>query len=132
MHRLLSERVATFGLLIILSGFVLFHLLILMGMVPYESVWGGRLKSREEMISFETPALLVNLIFLGMVAIKARLLKIRMYPLMLKVVFWAMFGLFIVNMVGNLLSADILEKTLFALCTLLLALFSLRLATSSE
>jgi len=42
----------------------IFHLLILVRVIPYEITWGGRLKTVEEMYVFETISILINSFFI--------------------------------------------------------------------
>ncbi len=125
-------RVAIYGLLILLSLFVLFHFAILLGIVPYGMVWGGRLKSHDQMLSFETFSILVNLFMVAVIAVRAGFLRLRVPALVLKTALWIMFVLFLLNTAGNALSTNGLEQLLFTPITLLLAFFSLVLALSKE
>jgi hypothetical protein len=128
MKKLITERLAINGLFLILTLFALFHVVILLGLIPYEMVWGGKLKNQAEMRVSETVSLIINLIMLAAVAIKAGFLKIYLPPMLINIVFWAMFGLFMVNTVGNALSLNTFEKIVFTPLTLILAIFSLRIA----
>lgn len=130
MKLYISERFATNGLLLLLSGLVVFHGLILLRIIPFEMIWGGRLKDASEMMSFESISILVNLLMLGIVAIKGNFLKFNIHPRIVKAALWAMFGLFLLNTVGNLLSTNLFEKAVFAPITLVLSLFCLRLASA--
>ena len=47
-------NIAQYGLVLILSVLLVFHFLILLKIVPYNIIWGGRLKSNKEMYRFET------------------------------------------------------------------------------
>jgi hypothetical protein len=101
--------------------------------IPYSSfsleiVWGGRLKSKEEMIPFEITSIALNSVMLGIVAMQAGLLKVNVKPSVLKIAFWCMFVLFTINTIGNIFSNNELEKLIFTPLTLLLSVFSLRLA----
>lgn len=120
------------GLLIILSLMIIFHVLVLTGLIPFEIVWGGRLKTQGEMLKFEAASIFINLVMLGLVSLKAGLLKAPVSPFFIRVSLWAMFGLFLMNMLGNLASLNTFEKLVFTPLTLLLALFSLRLALSNS
>lgn len=125
-----SERFAANGLLVLLLLLVVFHALILLRVIPFEMVWGGRLQGVSEMVSFETVSILLNLLMLGIVAIKGKVLKINIHPSLIRIALWAMFGLFLLNTLGNLLSANLFEKTVFSPITLMLSLFCLRLASA--
>ncbi|MCX2740198.1 hypothetical protein [Pontibacter anaerobius] len=130
MSNATTTRIATFGMLIILSLFVLFHLLILTGIVPFEAVWGGRLKDRSQMLSFESVSIIINLVMLAIVSINAGALKVSISNKVIKAALWVMFALFILNTAGNALSNNKLEKLLFTPVTMALALGSLVLARS--
>jgi hypothetical protein len=132
MKNLLSERIASTGLLIILSCNLFFHVLVMVGVVPFEIVWGGRLKNHSEMLSFETVSILINLLMLAFVCIQAGLLKISFNRTALKIILWSMAGIFAINTVGNLFSNNEFEKMMFTPLTLLLSIFFIRLAIVKE
>ena len=130
MKRLISERFAMKGILVILSLLIAFHLLILCGVIPYNVVWGERLKDKSQMLTFEIPSVIVNLIILAVVMIKANIVRVRISGIVVRVALWVMVGLFMFNIAGNLLSNNVFEKAIFTPITLLLLIFSLRLAIS--
>ncbi len=128
MKRRITEKFATNALLIIFILVMVFHALVLIGIVPFEMVWGGRLESKEDMIPFEITSIALNSVMLGIVMMQAGLLKVNVKPIVLKVAFWCMFLLFAINTVGNIFSNNELERLIFTPLTLLLAVFSLLLA----
>ncbi|MGV3503594.1 MAG: hypothetical protein ACO1O1_07790 [Adhaeribacter sp.] len=132
MQKLIPQRVAVAGLLIILSLVVVFHVLVLTGFIPFEIVWGGRLKTQEQMVKFEAASIFINLVMLGIVSLKAGLLKAPVSPFFIRVSLWVMFALFLINTLGNLASLNTFEQMVFTPLTLLLSLFSLRLALSKN
>ena len=132
MKNFLSERVAFYGLLLILSLIVGFHLLVMIGIIPFAIVWGGRLQNHSQMLQFETVSILLNLIMLAVVAVKGGILKVNVKPIILKVALWLMAALFALNTIGNLFSNNELEKLIFTPLTFLLALFCFRLAMSKS
>lgn len=104
----------------------------MVGVVPFEIVWGGRLKDHSQMLSFETVSILINLLMLGFVCIHAGLIKISFNRTALKIILWAMAGIFAINTVGNLFSKNDFEKMMFTPLTLLLSVFFIRLAIVKE
>ena len=128
MKNVISERAAFYGLVGILSAIIIFHLLILSGIIPFQIVWGGRLENREQMLQFEMISLLLNACMLLVIGIRGGLVKITINPLIIRILLWAMCGLFILNTLGNVLSNNTLEAIIFTPLTLLLAIFSWRLA----
>ncbi|MFI5139363.1 MAG: hypothetical protein ACHQIM_16190 [Sphingobacteriales bacterium] len=128
MNRIIPERFALKGLLAILSLFILFHLLIISGAIPFGVVWGGTLKDKSQMLFFETISVIVNILLLSVAAIKAGILKIGVNSMVIQVILWIMFGLFLMNTIGNLFSNNHFEKLVFTPITLILSIFSLRVA----
>ncbi|WP_303311256.1 hypothetical protein [Hymenobacter sp. BT730] len=130
MKALFSERRALHGLLVFFLLTLVFHALVVVGMIPYALVWGGRLRDTSQMLRWEAGALTMTLLLLAVVAVQAGYVKIRVHPWVMTVAFSLLFLFFLVNTAGNLLAADKLENWLFAPLTLLLALLSLRVAVS--
>ncbi len=95
-------------------------------------VWGGRIKNQEQMISFEITSILINIIMLAVVAIYAGYLNLKINPKIIKVALWIMVVIFLLNTIGNLFSNNEMEKMIFTPLTLLLAIFSLRLAMEKQ
>ncbi len=59
----------------LLVAVILFHLSILLKIVPYELTWGGRLTNDFEMYVFETISVLVNLFLFTLLMIKGNYWK---------------------------------------------------------
>lgn len=127
-----SVRLAQNTMLVVFSLVLLFHFLVLSGIIPFDMVWGGRLKNREQMIRFEIISLLINGVMMAVVLANAGVIQLALPHWLLQLAFWAMAVLFLLNTVGNLLSTSPLEKAIFTPITLLLFLCSLRLALSRQ
>lgn len=132
IRNLIPYQIATKGMVVILSLVLVFHLLVLFGLIPFDIVWGGRLKNSSEMISFETVSIGINLILLAIVGIHSGFLKIGLSKRIIKIAVWLMFALFVLNTIGNLFSNNYWEKIIFTPLTLLLAIFSLRLVLNKD
>ncbi|TGE18368.1 hypothetical protein [Hymenobacter elongatus] len=128
MKLLFSERLAATILLVIFALVVLFHGLVITGIIPFGIVWGGRLQTHSQMLVFETVSIALNALMFGVVAVWVGHWKAAVGAGVLRGALWLMAGLFLLNTVGNLLSTNAVEKAVFTPMTLLLALFSLRLA----
>jgi hypothetical protein len=128
MKNLISEKLAVYGVLITLSLIVIFHLLVISGIVPFEIVWGGRLQTHAQMLRFESISILMNLVMLGIVVTRAGFFKVNPNLLVIRVALYLMAGLFFLNTIGNLLSNNQLEKIIFTPVTSVLFIFCLRLA----
>jgi heme/copper-type cytochrome/quinol oxidase subunit 4 len=125
--RILGKRLAANIAIIILSLIIVFHLLVIFGIVPYSIVWGGRLTSKFQMIAFETISFIINLIIILLVLLRVGYIKTSRTNLT-RISMWVIFGIFVLNTVGNLFSASSLERAIFTPLTLLLALLTGRLA----
>lgn len=123
--------IAQFGLLILLSLFLLMHFIILIKILPYNLVWGGRLKTDKEMYRFELFSILINALFIIVVLVQANLWSIDIPKKIITFLLWLMTGLFLLNTFGNAISKNKLEQRLFTPLTLLLAVLSLCLALAN-
>ncbi|MBL7862666.1 MAG: hypothetical protein JNJ65_15980 [Cyclobacteriaceae bacterium] len=128
MKNLLTQRAASLGLIAILTSVILFHVLVLVGIIPQDIVWGGRLRTREELVEFELVSIVINFIMVLFVSVRAGIINLSIKPILIRVVLWLMVVLFILNTLGNLLSQNDMERIIFTPITLLLFVLSLRLA----
>lgn len=119
-------------MMIILLATILFHFSVLSGIVPYQIVWGGRLQNQSEMIQFELVSILLNFLMFAIVAIQARVIKLRVHPIVVKIALWLMVFIFVMNTIGNIISLNDLERYIFTPLTLLLAIFSFILASKKR
>jgi hypothetical protein len=141
MKSFIPVRFAIKGLLIILSLFLVFHVLVMIGIIPFTIVWGGKIKDKSEMLTFETISILVNLIMIVVIMIKGRLITLMIYNrLIYQLIYWGiiiiapwiMFGIFLLNTIGNLFSNNDYEKMVFTPLTIILAILSFSIAYSQE
>jgi len=117
----------------IVVAIILFHLSILVKVVPYEITWGGRLTNDFEMYLFETISLLVNLFLFTLLMVKGKYWK-EFIPLRVVNVFlWIFAILFILNTIGNILAKTTFEKS-FAAITLVMSflLFKILIKTKTK
>ena len=132
MKKIIPELLAIRAMLITLSLFLVFHLLVIAGIIPYGIVWGSRLNSRAEMLNFEAISVCINVIILVIVLIRAALLRLPVPITALRVALFLIAALFLLNTIGNLLSGNLFERIAFTPVTLLLFVCSLRLAAVPE
>jgi hypothetical protein len=128
MKQLISERFAIRSLLFTFSIVIVFHLLVLLQVIPYTIVGGGRIENKTQMFRAEFLALATNMLMLAIVAAKAGFLKWQLSFKAYRIIFWIMTLLFLLNTIGNLFSKSEIEKAIFTPLTLLLALLCFRLA----
>lgn len=117
-------KTASAGMIIIFVFTIIFHFLVLTKVIDYTIVWGGGMKTIEEMYLMESISLVINIVFLIGILIKIELLKYKIPAKIISIALWVMFFLFLLNTLGNLLSKNTLETMIFTPVTLLLSLFS--------
>jgi len=99
----------------------LFHLLILIRIIPFEITWGGRLKTVEEMYVFEGLSILINSFFIFLVLQRGEIIGYFMGKTSVNIILWVFFVIFILNTIANLFAKTNFEK-LFSLVTALSAI----------
>ena len=126
--KIIPFHTAAKGIFIILTIMLLFHILVLTGFIPFDIVWGGRLKSREDMLVFESVSVGVNLLIVLVIAGHAGYLPLSFNKKITPLLTWLMAGLFLLNTIGNLMAVNPIEKFIFTPLTLLLTLLCYRVA----
>lgn len=89
---------------------ILFHILILLKIIPYEITWGGKLKTNEEMYVFETFSILVNLFFIFVLLQKGVFIKPFLEKKTVSIILWIFLAIFVLNTIGNLFAKTTFEK----------------------
>jgi hypothetical protein len=131
MKKILTLKLAANGILVITAATLIFHFLILFGIIPFENTWGGRLESREQMFVFESVSIIITIILMIAVAIRIGYLSWNLQPIYLKIFFWILTFVFALNTLGNIFADNDFEKFIATPLTLVLAVFCWKLATST-
>ncbi len=111
-------------------GFLfLFHVLVLLGIIPADIVWGGRIQGvRENLVTLETIALLVTLLFIVIIAAKIGYIQAGKLSGVINIGVWLIFVFLLLNTLGNLASGVSFENLIAAPITIILAFCAFRLA----
>ncbi|MCS4435367.1 hypothetical protein [Aquiflexum gelatinilyticum] len=128
MKKFLTQNFAANGILLITSATLVFHFLILFGIIPFENTWGGRLENREQMIVFESISILITILVIIAVGIRIGYLNWDVKHKLLSVFFYILSLVFGLNTLGNIFADNDFEKYFATPLTLILAIFCLRLA----
>lgn len=105
----MNKKVALIILFFILGIVLIFHFLILTNQIPYEKVWAGKLNSIEEMKSFETISILLNIFMLTILIVKYKQLKRKIKNKAIDILIWAFAVFFALNTLGNLFAKSTTE-----------------------
>jgi hypothetical protein len=100
---------------------ILFHICIIIKIIPYDITWGGRLQNDTEMYVFEAISILINVFLSWILLMKGNLVKYKFSNQVVNGILWIFFAIFILNTIGNIFAKTFFEK-FFALLTGLSAL----------
>jgi len=129
MKKLISANLAGNILLAAFGLLAVFHVLVLLGVIPAEIVWGGMIQGvPSNLITLEIISLLLTLLFMGIIAARTGTIQAGRLSGAVKAGVWLVFAYLLLNTLGNLASGVSLEKLIFAPVTILLALCAFRLA----
>lgn len=124
----ISIRTASVALLAILGAVVIFHVLVVGGVLPKTIVWGGRISEPAQVIRAEIGSIVILLVTAAFVVMRWRSLAHGSPNFVAAAGTWVLVILFTLNTVGNLFAKTLFERVVFTPLTLLLALLMLRLA----
>jgi len=123
----------TLWLMIILNGAViLFHLLVISGIIPFSYVWGGKLENTSQMLLFESISMLINVIIGWVLFTKLRPGRFYLSENVANFILYGLAALFLINTVGNLFAEANLELFIATPLTLLSAICCYRLALGNS
>ena len=114
-------------LLALLIGLVLFHLLVILGVIPKDIIWAGKIKNQKELLRMEVVSFLILGVAITIVTLKLGLLTFVRSPHWIDGGVWGIFIFFTLNTIGNLFAKSKVEKYGFGTLTMILALLALSL-----
>jgi hypothetical protein len=129
MKKMISAKLAGNILLTALVLVAVFHILVLLKVIPADIVWGGMIQGAQtNLITLETIALLVTLLFMLIVAAKTGYVQAGKLSGAVNIGVWLIFAFLLLNLLGNLASGVFFENLIAAPVTIILAFCALRLA----
>ena len=129
MKNFISAKLAGNILLVAFGLVVIFHILVLLGVIPADIVWGGRIQGvPSNLITLEIVALLVTLLFIAIIAARTGYIQAGKLSGAVNIGVWLIFAYLLLNTLGNLASGISFESLIAAPVTIILALCALRLA----
>ncbi|PCI03772.1 MAG: hypothetical protein COB79_00140 [Zetaproteobacteria bacterium] len=128
IKQMIKVKTAANTILVILFCVLVFHLLVLVGFIPFDTVWGGRLETQSQMYVFETVSIIINTIIMLVVSMKAGYIKAYLHMKIINTILWFLVVLFTLNTAGNILAMSWLETLIFTPLTLISAFLFYRMA----
>ena len=127
MRRIKIEIAANI-LLTLFSAVIVFHILVLFGVIPYHIVWGGRLESKSQTYLLETISIALNLFIISVICMKAGYMRVVLGGRVISVLLWVFVVLFSANTIGNIFSNSTIEAIVFTPITAVSAFLLFRIA----
>ena len=128
MKNLISFKLAGKITITIIVLLIIFHILVLLGVVPSNIVWGGQIAEKATVMRHEILRLLVSFIFLAIIIEKLNQNKITKFKKLHNIAFWFIIVFFVICSIVKLTSAVTLEKIIFIPVTVILSVLLFRLA----
>jgi hypothetical protein len=129
MKKWITAKLVGKTLLLLLILLSVFHLLVVFSIIPSSIVWGGQTgNSTSNLVVLELVSLLITLVFILIIALKSGYLKINKFTKSINIGVWVIGVFFLLNTIGNIASAVIIENLVFGPLTLIMAILALRLA----
>jgi len=133
MKTIIGTKTAGNILLIALSALLVFHILVISGFVPSDSIWGGQIdETQSNLRILETISIIVTVLFTGIVLVKMDYIRLRRFQWIGRVGTWIVCIYFLFNAIANFSSGVSTETLIFGPITILLTLLSFRLAIDGE
>jgi hypothetical protein len=127
MKNLISLKQATVVIIVVLSLMLMFHILVLLAIIPYDIVWAGKINSEVDMKKLEIISILVNAFAILILLLHAGYIQNNISVKIFKVIIWLFVILFSLNTIGNLFAESQFELYFFAPLSFILAILCLRI-----
>ncbi|HEV7381244.1 MAG TPA: hypothetical protein VGN64_15710 [Dyadobacter sp.] len=105
----------------LISLVIIFHLAVIISLIPYDIVWAGKINTQREMYTFESVSIAVNILLLVTLILKKEYIKNGVSQSILDLLLWIFVVVFLLNTVGNLMAETLFERWVFSPLTLLFA-----------
>ena len=129
MKKTIGTKTAGNILLTALSALLVFHILVISGFVPSDSIWGGQInESQSKLRILETISIIITAVFIVIVLVKIDYIRLRRFHWIGRAGMWIICIYFLFNTVTNFSSGVSAENLFFGPITIVLTLLALRLA----
>jgi len=132
MKKLISQKQALNIMIALLTAVLVFHTLVLTGVIPYAIVWAGKISTAAEMRKLELISIAVNAFVILILVLKADYIKHKIPAKILNAIIWLLAVLFTLNTIGNLFAKSSFELYFFTPLTFILAVLCLRIVIETK
>jgi hypothetical protein len=128
MKKFLNTKSSGNILIIFLIILIVFHVLVLMKIIPFEMLWGGQIKNSSSLFIYEGFAVFLTIIFLLIISMKIGYINPEKFVKVVNFGVWLVFVYFLMNTIGNFSSGITIEKWIFTPITIIMTILAFRLA----
>jgi hypothetical protein len=129
MSKFISTKLAGNLLLGSLGLLAVFHILVLLRVLPADIVWGGAMQdSSSSLFLLEMISLLITLLLAVIIAAKTGYIKAVRFQTAVNIGVWVVFAILLLSMLANFASGVAFENLIFAPVAVVLAFCAYRLA----
>ena len=132
MKKLISQKQAINIMIALLTTVLVFHALVLTGVIPYTIVWAGKINTVAEMRKLEVVSSLVNAFAIFILVLKADYIKHSVPVKILNAIIWLLAVLFSLNTIGNLFAKSGFELYFFTPLAFILSVLCLRIVIDKK
>jgi len=127
MINFISKQKSIKIMLVLLSIVMVFHVLVIIQIIPYTIVWAGKLKSYKDMYEFEGSSIFINLMLILILLARGQYIQLPVSQQFISIVLWLFVLLFALNTIGNLFAKTNFEKFVFTPLTFISSLLLFRI-----
>ncbi len=132
MKKLISQKQAINIMIALLTAVLVFHTLVLTGVIPYAIVWAGKISTAAEMRKLEAISIGVNAFAILIFLLKAGYIQNKIPVKILNAIIWLLVVLFSLNTIGNLFAKSRFELYFFTPLTFISAILCLRIVIDKK
>ena len=132
MKKLISQKQAINIMIALLTTVLVFHVLVITGVIPYAIVWVGTISNTVDMRKLEVISILVNAFAIFILVLKADYIKHSVPVKILNAIIWLLAVLFSLNTIGNLFAKSGFELYFFTPLAFILSVLCLRIVIDKK
>jgi len=127
MRNIISTKLTARIILVILASLIVFHLSVIIGIMPAYWVWGEQ-ADESTVLPLELIAIVINISFGIFILIKTRYLADRNHSKVVNIGLYVIFAFLLFRTVNQFISEVSADRYIFAPIAFILAILTLRLA----
>ena len=132
MKKLISQKMAIIIMKILLATLLVFHTLVLTKIIPYATVWAGKINSDAEMKKLEEISICITVIAILILVVKGGYIKHKITDKIVNTIIWTLVIFFSMNTIGNLFAKSKFELYFFTPLTFISAILCLRIVMDTK